>query len=105
MAEIPRLEVRDLVKHFPVRRGTFAKAREFVKAVNGVSLRINDGETVAIVGESGCGKSTIARLILRLERSDIGEYPPRRRRLAGDGGHHLGAPSGPTRVAEPLVGA
>ena len=72
MAEVPRLEVRDLVKHFPVRRGTFAKAREFVKAVNGVSLKIDDGETVAIVGESGCGKSTIARLILRLERPTSG---------------------------------
>ena len=72
MADAPRLEVRDLVKHFPVRRGTFAKAREFVKAVNGVSLTINDGETVAIVGESGCGKSTIARLILRLERPTSG---------------------------------
>lgn len=72
MAEVPRLEVRDLVKHFPVRRGTFAKAREFVKAVNGVSLDIRDGETVAIVGESGCGKSTIARLILRLERPTSG---------------------------------
>ena len=72
MADAPRLEVRDLVKHFPVRRGTFAKAREFVKAVNGVSLKIDDGETVAIVGESGCGKSTIARLILRLERPTSG---------------------------------
>ena len=72
MAETPRLEVRDLVKHFPVRRGTFAKAKEFVKAVNGVSLEIRDGETVAIVGESGCGKSTIARLILRLERPTSG---------------------------------
>lgn len=72
MAESPRLEVRDLVKHFPVRRGTFAKAREFVKAVNGVSLEIGEGETVAIVGESGCGKSTIARLILRLERPTSG---------------------------------
>ena len=72
MAEVPRLEVRDLVKHFPVRRGTFAKAREYVKAVNGVSLEIRDGETVAIVGESGCGKSTIARLILRLERPTSG---------------------------------
>lgn len=72
MASTPRLEVRDLVKHFPVRRGTFAKAREYVRAVNGVSLRIEDGETVAIVGESGCGKSTIARLILRLERPTSG---------------------------------
>ena len=72
MAEVPRLEIRDLVKHFPVRRGTFAKAREFVKAVNGVSLKIRNGETVAIVGESGCGKSTIARVILRLERPTSG---------------------------------
>lgn len=72
MAGVPRLAIRDLVKHFPVRRGTFAKAREFVRAVNGVSLDIHDGETVAIVGESGCGKSTIARLILRLERPTSG---------------------------------
>ena len=72
MADIPRLEIRELVKHFPVRRGIFAKARESVRAVNGVSLDIHDGETVAIVGESGCGKSTIARLILRLERPTSG---------------------------------
>ena len=72
MADIPRLEISELVKHFPVRRGIFAKARESVRAVNGVSLDIHDGETVAIVGESGCGKSTIARLILRLERPTSG---------------------------------
>ena len=72
MAGAPRLAIRDLVKHFPVRRGTFAKARDFVRAVNGVSLDIHDGETVAIVGESGCGKSTIARVILRLERPTSG---------------------------------
>jgi peptide/nickel transport system ATP-binding protein len=55
----PLLEVNDLKKHFPVRRGT-------VYAVDGVSFHVDKGETLALVGESGCGKSTVGRSILRL---------------------------------------
>jgi len=60
------LEVSDLVKHFAVHRGVFGRGGGLVKAVDGVTFTVNAGETFAIVGESGCGKSTVARLVLRL---------------------------------------
>ena len=60
------LEVRDLVKHFPVRRRLFARGSGLVRAVDGVSLSIGAGETLALVGESGSGKTTTGRCILRL---------------------------------------
>ncbi len=62
----PLLEVRHLVKHFPVRRGLFARVSGAVRAVDGVSLSIRPGETLALVGESGSGKTTTGRCILRL---------------------------------------
>ncbi|MDE2815671.1 MAG: ABC transporter ATP-binding protein [Chloroflexota bacterium] len=61
----PLLEVRDLVKHFPVR-GSRLGRRPAVRAVDGVSFHIRRGETFGLVGESGCGKTTTARVILRL---------------------------------------
>jgi oligopeptide/dipeptide ABC transporter ATP-binding protein len=60
------LQVRDLVKHFPVRGGVLNTVQAKVHAVNGVTLSINKGETVGVVGESGCGKSTLGKLIIRL---------------------------------------
>ena len=60
------LEVRDLAKHFPVSTGLFGRGTAVVKAVDGVSFDVHAGQTMAIVGESGCGKSTVARLVLRL---------------------------------------
>jgi peptide/nickel transport system ATP-binding protein/oligopeptide transport system ATP-binding protein len=60
------LEVRDLVKHFPVRGGLFSRSRKVVHAVCGVSFGIAKGETLGLVGESGCGKSTTGRLTLGL---------------------------------------
>lgn len=60
------LEVIDLRKYFPVRRGVFSRTVGFVKAVDGVSFGIREGETLGLVGESGCGKTTAGRTILRL---------------------------------------
>jgi oligopeptide/dipeptide ABC transporter ATP-binding protein len=60
------LRAENLVKHFPLRRGLFGRANAVVHAVDGVSFELRSGETMALVGESGCGKSTVGRLVLRL---------------------------------------
>jgi oligopeptide transport system ATP-binding protein len=66
------LKVEGLKKHFPVRRGFFQKVIGWVKAVDGVDFEIQQGKTLGLVGESGCGKSTVGRLILRLLDPDEG---------------------------------
>jgi oligopeptide/dipeptide ABC transporter ATP-binding protein len=60
------IEVRDLVKHFPIRGGILGRTVGWVQAVDGVSFDIRRGETLGLVGESGCGKTTVGRLLLRL---------------------------------------
>ena len=62
----PALEVRDLKKHFPVQKGLLKRTVAHVKAVDGVSFSVRPGETLCLVGESGCGKSTVAKVALRL---------------------------------------
>jgi oligopeptide transport system ATP-binding protein len=66
------LEVRDLVKHYPVSSGFLGRQVGLVRAVDGVSFAIRRGETLGLVGESGCGKTTTGRCILQLERPTSG---------------------------------
>jgi oligopeptide/dipeptide ABC transporter ATP-binding protein len=65
-ARPPVLDVRDLKKYFPIRKGLLQREAGTVYAVDGVSFSIGDGETLGLVGESGCGKSTVGRTVLRL---------------------------------------
>jgi ABC-type oligopeptide transport system ATPase subunit len=67
------IEVQNLTKHFPIGAGLFGVGSEVVRAVDGVSLSIRQGETFGLVGESGCGKSTTGRCILRLIEPTSGE--------------------------------
>ena len=74
MADIPILSVQNLKKHFPVTKGLLLmKTIGWVKAVDDISFTLQQGETLALVGESGCGKTTTAKLILRLEQPTSGE--------------------------------
>jgi oligopeptide/dipeptide ABC transporter ATP-binding protein len=67
------LEAHNLTKHFPLRRGLFGADPGAVRAVDGVSFTIEAGRTLGVVGESGCGKSTTAKLVLKLEEPTAGE--------------------------------
>src|SRR5580698_2724496 len=68
----PLLEVRDLVKHYAVRGGVLRRRIGTVHAVDGVSFALGSGETLGLVGESGCGKSTVARSVMRLVEPSSG---------------------------------
>ncbi|MFW6055024.1 MAG: ABC transporter ATP-binding protein, partial [Thermodesulfobacteriota bacterium] len=67
------LRVTDLKKHFPLKKGFFSRTTSLVKAVDGVSFELNEGETLGLVGESGCGKTTVGRSILHLTEPTSGE--------------------------------
>jgi oligopeptide/dipeptide ABC transporter ATP-binding protein len=73
VSEAPILEVRNLVKHFTIGGGIFGGGAAVIKAVDGVSFSIRRGETLGLVGESGCGKTTTGRCILQLEKATSGE--------------------------------
>ena len=62
----PILEVQNLKTYFPIRKGLFGRAKNYVKAVDDVSFKVYPGETIGLVGESGCGKTTLGRTILHL---------------------------------------
>ena len=69
----PALEVRGLKVHFPIRKGLFSKVQDYVRAVDGIDFNVYPGQTLGLVGESGCGKTTTGRAILRLVHSTEGE--------------------------------
>ena len=85
------LEVKNLVKHFVAERSLFGRPTAHVKAVDGVSFHVDAGETLALVGESGCGKSTVSRLVLRLIEPDAG-------RIRFDGSNLLALDAGALRA-------
>ncbi len=68
----PLLEVNNLAMHFPVREGLLRRARVYNRAVDGVSFSIREGETLGLVGESGCGKTTLGRCVARLYQPTSG---------------------------------
>ncbi|MYE25913.1 MAG: ABC transporter ATP-binding protein, partial [Chloroflexi bacterium] len=70
---VPLLEVRNLKRFFPIRRGLLRRVVGQVRAVDDISFHINRGETLSLVGESGCGKTTTARCILRALKPTAGE--------------------------------
>ena len=73
MAKRELLKVENLKQHFPVKGGFLGRTVNHVKAVDGISFEVYEGETVSIVGESGCGKSTTGRAILRLDEPTSGK--------------------------------
>jgi oligopeptide transport system ATP-binding protein len=73
MTTTPLLEVRDLKVHFPVQHGLFSRVKAHVKAVDGVSFSLASGETLGLVGESGCGKTTLGRAVVRLIEPTAGQ--------------------------------
>ena len=67
------LEVHDLMKYFPIKTGLFSKLTGYVRAVDGVSFNIKRGTTMGLVGESGCGKTTVGKTLLRLTDKTAGQ--------------------------------
>ena len=79
------LEVRDLKKYFPIRKGLLSRVVGHVRAVDGVSFSVREGEVLGLVGESGCGKTTAGRCILRLIEPTSGSVRYQGREIVGLG--------------------
>lgn len=79
----PILKAQDLRKYFPVRRGFLQRVAGWIKAIDGVDLEVDAATTFGLVGESGCGKTTLARLILRLDEPDAGRIFCQGREITG----------------------
>mgnify|MGYP003347355590 FL=1 len=82
-APTPVLEVRDLKKHFPIKKGLLRRTVGHVYAVDGITFTINQGETLGLVGESGCGKTTAGRAVLRLIEPSSGSVKVEGREITG----------------------
>ena len=67
------IEVKDLTMYFPCARACSRGSSDYVRAVDGVSFHLNEGETLGLVGESGCGKTTVVRCLLRLIEPSAGQ--------------------------------
>jgi len=89
MNQSPLIEVKDLRKFFPIKKGILRRTVGHVRAVDGVSFSINQGETLGLVGESGCGKSTVGRVVLRLIEPTSGAIEVSGRDITGLGRNEL----------------
>jgi len=85
----PLLEVTDLKTHFPVRQGLLQRVVDHVRAVDGVSFKIQPGETLGLVGESGCGKTTVGRSLLRLIPATSGSVRYEGQEVFGMNAHEM----------------
>lgn len=88
-ADVAVLEIAGLAVHFPIRKGLLRRTVDHFKAVDGVDLSVASGETLALVGESGCGKTTLARAVLRLQEPTAGEVRVGGEALGGLSGEAL----------------
>src|SRR5260221_1689991 len=99
------LSTRDLIKVYQTDEGVFGKTKREIRAVNGVSLDITQGETLGLVGESGCGKTTLGRMILRLIEPTSGSITFNGHDVLGANGGELRPPRPPMQIIfpEPLA--
>ena len=77
------LEIRGLKKYFGLKKPLFQKERKYVRALDGIDIDLNEGETLSVVGESGSGKSTLGRTIVRLEGPTAGSIRYQGRDVSG----------------------